>query len=209
MFQTGDVQRPGVYAEVRGKYARPPPLMQKTEQLSSFLTPKENLLVSRPSTSGSLKPRSASNRANVQKELKSQENEMSPTKPIRLKYRSMSNKAKCEEPEKNTVQDRVNFQSEEKILENRPKTKDEKENNLNLNAIDENPEGYDIENPEEPPENPENEDNFLRDGLSYVSGLTTSSQRRYIQELEGLLRQEKLKRIQLEESLKKELEKTK
>lgn len=49
-------------------------------------------------------------------------------------------------------------------------------------------------------------DDELRDGLSYVSGLTTSSQRRYIEELEGLLRKEKLRRIQLEESLRKAME---
>ena len=52
----------------------------------------------------------------------------------------------------------------------------------------------------------ENEDDFLRDGLSYVSGLTTTSQRKYILELETLLRQEKLRRIQVEESLQKVIE---
>lgn len=41
---------------------------------------------------------------------------------------------------------------------------------------------------------------------SYVSGVTTSSQRRYILELEALLRQEKIRRIQLEETLKKAME---
>ena len=52
----------------------------------------------------------------------------------------------------------------------------------------------------------ENQDDFLRDGLSYVSGLTTTSQRKYINELETLLRQEKLRRIKLEESLQKVIE---
>ena len=195
MIKTMDFQHPSVYAEVRGKYARPPPLMQKT---SSLLAPKENMLISRPSTSGSLKPRSSSFRNHLYQDSKPKEQESSPLKQPRLVYRSLSNNAHVTS-EKNEDPVYKNLK-EDKNNENKPVLDDKNVENIEENKL--------IDENQEENKKIENEDDFLRDGLSYISGLTTSSQKRYIEELENLLRQEKLRRIQLEESLKKVTEKT-
>lgn len=183
-----------VYAEVRGKYARPPPLMQKTNPVG-FLAPKENSLISRPSTVGSLQPRSTSHKPQQPSGPGRKESE-SPIKPPRIKYRSIStnsNKPENNDKSMNDSYNAIKFPVEEKL----PQPLESEKNQPEENA--ENPEPLDFKAPE-------NEDEYLRDGLSYVSGLTTSSQRKYILELESLLRQEKLRRIQLEESLKKVVE---
>lgn len=181
------------YAEVRGKYARPPPLMQKTTQNSMFLAPKENSLISRPSTSGSLQPRSASYRGKALPDIKSNEAEVPINRPIKYKYRCVSNNP--ENKSKNALPAKA------KLEKQTPKYEESIDGNSENKEI---PEADAEENIEESPI--ENEDDFLRDGLSYVSGLTTTSQRKYITELETLLRQEKLRRIHLEESLQKVME---
>jgi hypothetical protein len=174
LYQTTYSKNSGVYAEVRGKYARPPPLMQKTGEYS-FLAPKDISLLSRPSTSGSLKPRSVSVKSSAHSEVNNPEE-------LNKKPQSASFAEKVRQ----------------EVLE-KPKDEDKKPDDA------EKAEEFN-EKHEEPAEElekiKENQDDFLRDGLSYVSGLTTTSQRKYILELESLLRQEKLKRIQLEESLK-------
>ena len=77
----------------------------------------------------------------------------------------------------------------------------EKNNQETYNENNDSPLDLD-ENYEKADENEE----IDREKTSQYSGLTTTSQKKYIQELETLLRQEKLKRIQLEESLKKAIE---
>lgn len=192
---------------MRGKYARPPPLMQKSNLIQS-LAPKENSLVGRPSTAGSLKPRSASIKSSMPAENKAPAQDPSPIKQRIFKYRSASSNSKnrpvdasSESPLKNKLQVR----NEERPAEEQHVDIERFENPEEKN-VDEVPpaEVY-----EEEGKNYQNQEDYLRDGLSYVSGLTTSSQRRYIMELESLLREEKLKRIHLEESLKKVIDNNK
>mmetsp|Transcript_33448 Transcript_33448/g.6061 ORF Transcript_33448/g.6061 Transcript_33448/m.6061 type:complete len:97 (+) Transcript_33448:218-508(+) len=55
---TGDsINNTNVYAEVRGKYARPAPALNYSPMMtgdSNIFTPKQNPIVKRPSTAGSL-----------------------------------------------------------------------------------------------------------------------------------------------------------
>lgn len=185
----------GVYAEVRGKYARPPPLMQKSQQYD-ILAPKENNLVGRPSTSGSLKPRSASGHRHLHSSGKKvEENEASPIRPRIFKYRSTSTHCKRDEM---TLPEKVR-----RLVEEKPEDADDRKDKEEAEKTKEN-ENEDIEENQDAVE--ELRENPQYDGLSNMSGITTSSQRRYIQELESMLRQEKLKRIQIEETLKKVLD---
>ncbi|OMJ86028.1 hypothetical protein SteCoe_12530 [Stentor coeruleus] len=202
-YQTLDSQHPGPYAEVRGKYARPPPLMQKSNLIQS-LAPKENFLISRPSTSGSLKPRNASIKNPVCAENKDVSQELSPIRERIIKYRSTSTKARDHDTSSDSpVKQRIQVKKDEKKQDDCDKQEGNGEGEkIEETAADDHQPDQDLEEEEEGKVY-ENQDDYLRDGLSYVSGLTTSSQRRYIMELETLLREEKLKRIQLEDSLKK------
>lgn len=200
-YQTVDSQLIGPYAEVRGKYARPPPLMQKSNLIQS-LAPKENFLISRPSTSGSLKPRNASIKNPACAENKDLPQELSPIRERIYKYRSSSNKAREHDASSESpVKQRIQAKKDEKKQDEEDKQEKNAEGEKLEEPMADDPQPDEVL--EEGGKIDENQDDYLRDGLSYVSGLTTSSQRRYIMELESLLREEKLKRIQLEESLKK------
>ena len=196
-YVTTDSKLSGVYAEVRGKYARPPPLMQKSTQ-ADILAPKDNIILSRPSTAGSLKPRSStSQKPNPQSFKRTEESSASPIKRRIFKYRTASNHSKYEDDKKSVqVQEKTRERTEnqgKKIEEDKQVEfieKNDEEAEENLDQVDELRE--------------QNEEKWTEG--SQVSGVTTSSQRRYILELESLLRKEKLKRIQIEESLKKALE---
>ncbi|OMJ85942.1 hypothetical protein SteCoe_12645 [Stentor coeruleus] len=206
-YQTTDSKLTGVYAEVRGKYARPPPLMQKSNLIQS-LAPKENYLVGRPSTTGSLKPRSASIKSSMPVENKAPPQDPNPIKQRIFKYRSASSNSKNRPLDANSespLKNRQQVRNEERPNEEQH-VDIEKFENPDQQNVDEAPP---VEIYEEEGKNYQNQEDYLRDGLSYVSGLTTSSQRRYIMELESLLKEEKLKRIQLEESLKKVAENNK
>ena len=164
--------------------------------------------MSRPSTSGSLKPRSASYRSHLAPDLKDKQPDASPAKQIKYRYRCISNNGNHREgSDANSV-----YSEHIKKVErgNGEVGREEKRNeNEELGGgegeKEEGQENYEG-NEGEIKKEIENEDDFLRDGLSYVSGLTTTSQRKYILELETLLRQEKLRRIQVEESLQKVIE---
>lgn len=168
--------------------------MQKSTQ-ADILAPKDNLILGRPSTAGSLKPRSSSSqRANPQAFKRPEEHSASPIKRRIFKYRTTSSHSKYED-DKKSVQ--VNEKTKEK-----PENKElEVDVNGNVEKNDEDVQEY----LDQVDELREKDEEKWTEG-SQVSGVTTSSQRRYILELEGLLRKEKLKRIQIEESLKKALE---
>lgn len=176
-----------VFAEVRGKYARPPPANQQKTDIP-LLAPKENSIVSRPSTSGSLRPRSHSHKqtSNLPPPTKNPEKQV---QPYKKRYRSVT---QSETPKSQQI-DRISFEKREE--------KPPSEQNLSPDIHeDNNDEAEEVaDQVEDLQENPED----FRDKGSQI---TTSSQRRYILELESLLREEKMKRFQLEESLKKVIE---
>jgi len=185
-----DLRHLNVYAEVRGKYARPPPANQQKTEIP-LLTPKENSIISRPSTAGSLRPRSHSYKqspSNVQPAPKTEEKHQ--VQPYKKRYRSVN---PSETPKSRQI-DRVSFEKHEEAPEANLK-KNEPDHSEGLQ------EDYDelLDQVEDLQDNPED----FRDQGSQI---TTSSQRRYILELESLLREEKMKRYQLEESLKKVIE---
>lgn len=189
MFATGDLRHLNVYAEVRGKYARPLPVNKRPEG-NIALTPKGNPVISRPSTAGSLIARGTLNKRT---EIIEKQPESSQSQRYNKRYRTVSQ----------TVQPKVTQEVDRMVIDypDSPKTAENQEKTLeNL----ENPKSPENE-PEVFQENFENPENF-RDKMSEATGLTTTSQRKYILELEALLRQEKIRRINLEESLKKALE---
>jgi hypothetical protein len=166
------------------------------------LAPKDNFLISRPSTSGSLKPRCASIKNPACAENKDLPQDLSPIKQRIYKYRSSSNKSReYNASSESPVKQRILVKKDEKKVDEEDKEEKDFEGEKLGETVDDNQKPDEVL--EEGGKIDDNQDDYLRDGLSYVSGLTTSSQRRYIMELESLLREEKLKRIQLEESLKK------
>lgn len=193
-YNTTDSKLSGVYAEVRGKYARPPPLMQKSVQ-ADILAPKDYVILSRPSTAGSLKPRSSrSQKPQAQNLNKPEESQGSPIKRRIFKYRTTSSNSKYEE-------DRKSVQGQQKPKEKVEIKEQEVKNTENDEVNNEEAE----ENLDQVEELKEKDEEKSVEG-SQFSGITTSSQRRYILELESMLRMEKLKRIQIEETLKKAIE---
>ena len=146
------------------------------------------------------------NKNNLQRDVKNYGNETNPIKHKRLKYRSISSNADpredYEENDKNQIQNGTKS-DELQLKVQKP------ENNLEKNSLDEDQCQQSLENINELQRDAENQNDLLGDEISNISGLATSSQERYIEELEALLRQEKLKRIQLEESLKLAKQKTK
>jgi hypothetical protein len=162
--------------------------MQKAGQYD-ILAPKDNNLLGRPSTAGSLKPRSSSGqRPGSSSVKKHEEPESSPIRPRIFKYRSSSSHSRRDEQ---TLPEKIRKQVDEK-----PDDFEEKPENLETQKKDDEEE---LDAVKDLPEK-------VEDGLSHITGVTTSSQRRYILELEGMLRQEKLKRIQIEETLKQVLD---
>ena len=190
-----DLRHLNVFAEVRGKYARPPPINHKQTGIP-LLAPKENSLVARPLTAGSLKPRSFSySRNNVQELEENKKADKTSAKPYIRRYKPI---VQNNGPSAKQEIDRLVI--DHSLEEDNTKTV-EKNNQETYNENNDSPLDLD-ENYEKADENEE----IDREKTSQYSGLTTTSQKKYIQELETLLRQEKLKRIQLEESLKKAIE---
>lgn len=71
--QYNNLQQINVYAEVRGKYARAAPALKCIPVSTEILAPKENSLVSRPATAGSLVRTKSAQRAYKGKQEKSRE----------------------------------------------------------------------------------------------------------------------------------------
>ncbi|CAG9310264.1 unnamed protein product [Blepharisma stoltei] len=230
-----DYRATNVYAEVRGKYARPPPPLAKPPSAMSMLNPQENKLISRPATAGSLRPRSQQRESvkilpqddsprkieddrnngkgnlrpkSQQREYKRFNEETSSVKnkidedrksvasdiiSVRSKARSTRSYSskRGESPDKSPLQKRENY---EHVKENTDVVNEEKEEIVNE-------EGEVVENEAENKE--EGAEKSEQDVISVHSFVTTSSQKRYIEELEDLLRQEKLRRIRAEEQLEK------
>ena len=166
--------------------------------MTVLLTPKANSIISRPLTAGSLKPRSASyKRPQVPEESPNKLPEKVQTRTYNKRYRTVSQN---EGP-------KVRYEADRMVMDYQ-----EPEENGNQERGEENKEwleneGEGVEGGKEEiveggegVENGEDE----RERMSQT-GFTTTSQRKYILELEELLRQEKIRRITLEESLKKAL----
>jgi hypothetical protein len=196
-----DLRHLNVYAEVRGKYARPPPVNYKHAEIP-LLTPKENSLVIRPSTAGSLKPRSFSYSRNPVLDTSiDKKSEVNSVKQYNKKYRTVAKEPSVKQEIDRIVIDHPNQEDYEK----NSNPDDERQETENLQSLDENnSKAAEVEIDKNIEEN-----EVEKDKTSQYSQLTTTSQRKYIQELEGLLRQEKLRRIKLEESLKKVMEENK
>jgi hypothetical protein len=211
-----------VYAEVRGKYARPAPLLNHPAKSNDL-----NPVLNRPTTAGSLRPKSSLH-AYETKSLKSQDykNDMEAYNPRTTVYAKHSrtpsrayhrimkqskpdpepHQSKPEVPE--TVKN-LNLSTQDAIINTQDPRDGPDDKGLDLT---ENPENLDLDLTQDPQEdlnakNEAKEDAKTDTRSSKASWKTTSSQRRYIQELEDLLREEKLKRIRLEEMVGKILSK--
>jgi hypothetical protein len=178
-----------VYAEVRGKYSR-----NANKTLNSF--PQVSGLVTRPSTSGSLQGYSKKDHPS---ESKTKDVLESPKKNRPL---VQENRVKfvlgLKEREKNEGSLKSELKVQEKDL-GQGGTKEIVKNHLELDGDMEN---LDLNKDEEigkgDCEVEEDLDRRTEDSLK-----TTSSKIRYIEELERLLREERIRRIQAEEKLQK------
>lgn len=190
-----------VYAEVRGKYARPAPPLNKAVKKN-----ENNPVLSRPSTAGSLRPKSSlivpeakkpEDHSEILSEKlyrpKSSHSKSNHSSSTRKSYRSIKedlapqgNRPKSSQSEIKVT--RIEFEKNREVDRNEIVQEDIIEN------YQEKEEEQDVV--EELVENIEDIKNTSRS-----SWKTTSSQRRYIEELETLLREEKLKRIKLEQML--------
>ncbi|OMJ91686.1 hypothetical protein SteCoe_5713 [Stentor coeruleus] len=186
----GDLRNLNVFAEVRGKYARPPPVNHKKSDIQ-ILSPKENSIIARPTTSGSLKPRSSSyNRKPGQKEPE-KPSEVLQSKQYNKRYRSVNHNDESKKPQEI---DHILFDhSVDNIKEEEPKSQE-----IPQGEIEDQEENYQEEERDEV----KDLEKLLNEIREKGSQITTSSQRKYILELESSLREEKLRRIKLEETLK-------
>jgi hypothetical protein len=183
MNKTEDLRNLNVYAEVRGKYARPPPPNYKPYEIP-LLTPKENTLLSRPLTADTLRSKSISNSKPLpQQPVSEKKKEIT---PYRKKYRSVQ-----PNPDLKATNEpnRLVIEHPEDLNQNHI------DNDLNYPESNQDDNDQGIENTEKKENNLEKNSQF--------SELTTTSQRKYILELEGLLREERFRRIKLEEFLRK------
>lgn len=198
----GDLRHINVYAEVRGKYARPAFLNNKKPE-NTQLTVKENPFLVRPTTSGSLKPRNALSTAASHRKTQSVILEI-PEEPVKIQ----ENRKKTEERGQRLQE---NIKIDEKASDSPRRLQKVKHNSTQID-----PETYsessvkpEIEdsNAELPldTETSETLDQVLDlpENQSMKSSNYSSSSQRRIMELEALLEEEKTKRAELEQSLKK------
>lgn len=201
-----DYRTTNVYAEVRGKYARPAPPLEKPVTSMSVFAPSENKLVTRPSTAGSLRAKSSQGKHSRKKEEKSSLKEIeddrrslaSEATSVRSSYsrRSHSSHRSSKSVHKYHPVKPVDEPSV-KFEESKDEVKEENNGEVKEEVV-ENPEDVILVEPVN-----EIEKESEKDTISVQSFVTTSSQKRYIEELEDLLRQEKLRRIRAEEQLVK------
>lgn len=198
-----DYRALSVYAEVRGKYARPPPLLNKPLNEASTFFPQENKILSRPTTSGSLRRKSKLKDSVCKSFEEKTEKSDSPIKIRVSKSRSSSIRSASVEMSSNL---RVNIRSiekeraedhkkKEKLEEHKEEIQDEIENNQETAEQEEAKSDVEEANIKDQPEDekPEKESETT----------ASSSKQKYIEELELLLRQEKLRRITAENELKR------
>lgn len=176
-----------VYAEVRGKYSR-----NANKTINSL--PQVSGIVSRPSTSGSLT--SYARKFNPIEENK----RLEPIEEVKKSSRPLKEETKIA----------VKGKKDENLIRQELKGKDNEKGEEGLQdllVIDHDKEGAEDGDEMEGEENDvvdelkesENEE----DRKTEVSFKTTSSQRRYIEELEMLLKQERIKRIEAEDKLQR------
>lgn len=208
-----DYRAMNVYAEVRGKYARPPPPF-KPSTSTSVLNTQENPVVSRPSTAGSYRPKSQQ-RAITPGAYSKNEPKLEDITPVMskdipddlashrslpfenggIRYRKSGKNSEFRSRSSN--RNGIRFVEEKKITD----IQTAKQETIDQNQI-EGSSSVDSENLEEKVDDlVENKE--VQDTVSITSWVTTSSHRRYIEELEDMLRAEKLRRIRAEEELKK------
>ncbi|CAG9320077.1 unnamed protein product [Blepharisma stoltei] len=224
---SNDYRTTNVYAEVRGKYARPPPPLAKPPEAiqSTLFTPNEIKLISRPSTSGNYRPKRSKTPT-----VSLSHSHIEP-KPIDIKsaknYESIENlthkkvvpfendgKAyKIRSGRSSLTRTRSSNRSisqksgEEQIIimtepcENIEEKEDKKEEEAEKSKEEE--KKSEEEKIGEGIKNEENVKNDEKDNISNASWITTSSHKRYIEELEEMLKAEKIKRIHAEEELKR------
>ena len=166
--QYADLRAINVYAEVRGKYARPIPVLNNYN-LAQKLLPQENNGVSRPSTAGSY----VSVRPAVRPASKPE-----PESP-ELPKRSLPEEARKPRPTSVALSMAEEVSQKEEVLQKEEQPAEECE---------------EVAEPEEVDEEKQSERSWV----------TTSSHRQYIQELEEMLRNERMRRIQAEQALSRQ-----
>ena len=172
-----------VYAEVRGKYSR-----------NANNTIQAPNIVSRPTTSGSL---TTYNKRFVAEEPKDQPVEEPKThRPVASEHKIVLKKRRYREKEHEADK------SKDKNLEEKGEKNDKNDKNLeNLEENSENPENdYEKDSSDDSSDEKRQEE---ADKVTEVSFKTTSSQKRYIEELENLLKEERLRRLKAEGELQR------
>lgn len=207
-----DLRTLNVYAEVRGKYARPPPALNFTPLGDSKgFAASDNPITKRPSTAGSLV--GIRNREANRLSLKNPEVDKKVTKEESargLPKEEHEERARLYSRSKNhnrtlSAGPKISHRIIGSVRAQRENGRDEV-NRLVLDEPEHREYTHEENNEEENSKDYGEEDKDKVDELeerSQASWITTSSQRRYIQELENLLREERLKRIKAEEAVKK------
>jgi hypothetical protein len=207
-----DLRTLNVYAEVRGKYARPPPALNFTPLSDSKgFAASDNPITKRPSTAGSLV--GIRNREANRLSLKNPELDKKVTKEESARAmprEEQEERARAYSRSKNhkrtvSAGPKMSHRIIGSVRAQRENGRDE----VNRLVLDEpeQREHVDEENNEEENSKDYGEEDKDKvdelDGRSQASWITTSSQRRYIQELENLLKEERVKRLKAEEAVKK------
>ncbi|OMJ67566.1 hypothetical protein SteCoe_35220 [Stentor coeruleus] len=187
-----------VYAEVRGKYAR-----NANNTINNAV--QSSGIVSRPTTSGSLKGYTHRNYFKEEPDKKEIKPEEDPKN-----HRPLNNESKTVIKKRRIYDaniEKIKPEEDRLIIENRSNLDDEN-NKENENELNQKDQGSEVNNTDEA--GSENEDTILDENLhedpdkkTEVSFKTTSSQQRYIEELERLLKEERLKRIYAEDKLQR------
>ena len=186
-----------VYAEVRGKYSR-----NANNTKNAVEVPK---LVSRPTTSGSLRTYTRRSFASEEHKKDQQVEEQPKTsRPLNFESKGIvsNRRVRHRDLDRNSEIEKIKGAGDDKAKEKIEEEDENKEKEEERNHVDfENLEG-DKENGSQ--ENSDDEHSKEEaDRVTEVSFKTTSSQKKYIEELENLLKEERMKRIKAEDKLQR------
>ena len=185
-----------VYAEVRGKYARNANNTKNTVEVPC--------IASRPSTSGSLinYSRRSFGREENRKEVQEEEAVKS-SRPLNSETNA-AKKRRYKEKDNNLKETEKNVEDGKEIDKDKINEKNMDEDGIVLEEGIEDDENQKRNKDEEDDDN-DNEGEIKEDAdkITEVSFKTTSSQKRYIEELEQLLRDERMRRIKAEGELER------
>ena len=179
-----------VYAEVRGKYSR-----NANNTKNAVEVPK---LVSRPTTSGSLRTYTRRSFASEEHKKDQQVEEQPKTsRPLNFESKGIvsNRRVRHRDLDRNSEIEKIKGAGDDKAKE-KIEEEDEK-NHVDFENLEGDKENGSQENSDDEHSKEE------ADRVTEVSFKTTSSQKKYIEELENLLKEERMKRIKAEDKLQR------